>query len=99
MYILTDVIDRVVLTRRARKDLASAPGHIVNKLDVWIDSVEREGLESVRRLPGFHDEPLRGNRAGQRSIRLNVAWRAIYEVLSDGQIEFVSVEEVTHHVY
>ena len=93
------MIDRVVLTNRARRDLARAPRHIVNKLDVWIDSVEREGLEHVRKLPGFHDEPLKGSRAGQRSIRLNIAWRAIYEVLSDGRIAFVSVREVTPHAY
>ena len=93
------MIDRVVLTNHARKDLASAPAHIVNKLDVWIDSVERDGLESVRKLPGFHDEPLKGDRAGQRSIRLNITWCAIYEVLSDGRVSFVSVKEVTPHAY
>jgi proteic killer suppression protein len=88
-----------MLTSRARKDLARVPRHIANKLDVWIDSVERQGLEMVRKLPGFHDEPLKGARAGQRSIRLNIAWRAIYEVLPDGAVSFVSVTEVTHHAY
>ena len=35
---------------------------------------------------GFHDEPLRGQRHGQRSIRLNRAYRAIYVISSDGSI-------------
>ena len=93
------MVHRVVLSSRARKDLAKVPRHILNKLDMWIDSVEREGLENVRKLPGFHDEPLRGKRAGQRSIRLNIAWRAIYEVLPHGSVSCVSISEVTHHEY
>jgi proteic killer suppression protein len=65
---------RVVLSSRARKDLAGVPRHIRRKMTAWIDSVERTGLESVRKLPGFHDEPLKGQRVGQRSVRLNRAW-------------------------
>lgn len=93
------MINRVLLSSQARKDLRKVPRHILNKLDVWIDSVEREGLENVRRIPGFHDEPLKGQRVGQRSIRLSRAWRAIYEVLTDQRVSFVSVMEVTHHEY
>jgi proteic killer suppression protein len=52
----------------------------------------------VRKRPGFHDEPLKGDRLGQRSIRLNKTWRAIYEV-QGGEAQFVSVEEVTPHKY
>jgi len=87
------------MTRRARKDLLMVPRHILDKLDVWIDSVERLSLEEVRRIPGFHDEPLRGRRVGQRSFRLNQAWRAIYEILADDRVSFVSILEVTHHEY
>ena len=53
----------------------------------------------MRKLPGYHDEPLKGERAGQRSIRLSRAYRAIYIVASTGAVEFISVEEVTKHVY
>lgn len=98
-YNCARVIHRVYLSRRARKNLLQVPRHIANKLDVWIDSVERQGLEMVRKVPGFHDEPLHGDRAGQRSIRLNVAWRAIYEILPDGAVSCVSIIEVTHHEY
>jgi len=43
----------------------------------WIEAVEEDGLEATRRVPGFHDEPLKGPRRGQRSIRLSRQWRAI----------------------
>jgi len=67
------------------------PAHLVA-------AVEHDGLEEVRKLPGYHDEPLRGDRAGQRSIRLSRAYRAIYEVRQD-TAEFVAVEEVGKHEY
>jgi len=65
----------------------------------WIEAVEEDGLEAMRRVPGFHDEPLKGPRRGQRSIRLSRQWRAIYEIRAGGGAQLVSVEEVTPHVY
>jgi toxin HigB-1 len=75
------------------------PPHVLDKLDVWVDSVERDGLEETRKIPGYHDEPLQGDRRGQRSIRLNRNYRAIYEIGMDNRLEFVSIEEVTKHDY
>jgi proteic killer suppression protein len=49
-------------------------------------------------VPGYHDEPLKGDRAGQRSIRLSRAYRAIYEIKED-TVKFLSVEEVNKHKY
>jgi len=57
------------------------------------------GLEQTRKQPGFHDEPLKGRRKGQRSIRLSRAYRAVYEIRRDGSVEFISVEEVSKHDY
>jgi hypothetical protein len=34
----------------------------------------------VRKVPGFHDEPLSGKRFGQRSLRLSKSYRAFYEI-------------------
>ena len=93
------MIRTVVLSKLARRQLQKVPAHIVGKFMAWVDSVESNGLEEVRKTPGFHDEPLRGKRRGQRSIRLSRAYRAIYEVQKDGSIEFVSVEEVNKHDY
>ena len=61
--------------------------------------VALDGLEMTRKVPGFHDEPLKGKRRGQRSIRLNRQYRAIYCVRDDGQIQFAEVDEVTPHEY
>ncbi len=96
---LVCVIDRVVLSRLARRQLAKSPRHIAQKLLAWIDQVESEGLEETRKTPGFHDEVLRGQRSGQRSIRLSRSYRAIYVLKEDGELEFVSVEEVSKHDY
>ena len=92
------MIDTVKLSKRAKKDLPKLPSHIVDKLFVWIEAVENDGLQEVRKIPGFHDEPLKGDRKGQRSIRLSKAYRAIYEVKKDG-VEFVEVQEVNKHEY
>ncbi len=92
------MIKVVVLTERARKDLRTVPMQVLDKFEAWVQSVEAIGLEEVRKIPGFHDEPLKGKRTGQRSIRLNRAYRAIY-VVSKGAAEFVSVEEVNKHEY
>jgi proteic killer suppression protein len=65
-----------------------------------VDRSRRGGrAEATRRVAGFHDEPLKGKRRGQRSIRLSRQWRAIYEIRTDGRTQFISVEEVTPHAY
>jgi toxin HigB-1 len=68
-----------------------------------VELVKTEGLEKVRKVPGYHDEPLRGQREGQRSIRLNIAYRALYTIEKDESgddvVKFVSVFEVTKHEY
>jgi proteic killer suppression protein len=93
------MIRDVHLSKQAKTDLMRVPEYIAEKLKFWIYLVETSGLETVRKIKGFHDEPLRGNRQGQRSIRLNRAYRAIYVIKSDGSIDFVSIEEVHKHEY
>ena len=89
----------VHLSKQARSDLLRVPLVIRKKFKIWVDIVEREGLEQARQIKGFHDEPLKGQRQGQRSIRLNRSYRAIYEILSDGSVDFIRVEEVNKHDY
>ena len=93
-----DLIRTVEISPRAKKDLRKVPLFIAAKLDTWIDAVERDGLENIRTIPGYHDEPLHGQRRGQRSIRLNRSYRAIYIVLGDST-KLVRIEEVTKHEY
>ena len=98
-YVLRVAIFRVVIREQARKQLRRCPGHIVDKLETWVDAVEQRGLEEVRKISGYHDEPLQGPRAGQRSIRLSRSYRAIYAVLQDKRVECVRIEEVSKHDY
>ncbi len=92
------MIHRVVLSKFAEKQLKKVPHFILNKLETWIHAVEIEGLERVRHITGYHDEPLKGTRSGQRSIRLNLAYRAIY-VVEKNTVEFVNILEVNKHDY
>ncbi len=92
------MIRRVEITRLAEKQLRKLPPHIVDNLMIWVAAVELDGLEEVRKVRGYHDEALKGDRAGQRSIRLSRAYRAVYEI-KEGTARFVSVEQVSKHEY
>lgn len=93
------MICNVVLSRKADKQIDKIPDHISANLFSWVDDVKKNGLEEVRKWPSYHDEPLKGKRRGQRSIRLNRAYRAIYEIRKGSLIEFVKVKEVSKHEY
>jgi proteic killer suppression protein len=53
-------------------------------------------LETLRALPSNRLEALRGNRAGQYSIRINQQWRICFE-WPDGQPGPSNVEIVDYH--
>jgi toxin HigB-1 len=89
----------VLIEKEAKKGLKNAPRNVQNKFFKWVDLVESIGLPAVCKIPGFHDEPLKGKRKSQRSIRLNRAWRAIYRVESPGKVTLVLVEEISKHEY
>ncbi len=93
------MIRRVELSRLAQKQLKKMPRHIVENLAAWVDDVETQGLEEARKVPGYHDEPLHGERQGQRSVRLSRSYRAIYVVKGEGVVQFVLIEEITKHAY
>jgi len=57
------------------------------------------GLVETRKIKGLHDEPLKGKRLGQRSIRLNYKYRLIYVENSTGKVIHVKVIEVSNHEY
>jgi len=89
----------IVVFENVIKDLRRLPHCIVRKLNKWARDVAELGLEEVRKIPGYHDEPLRGDRKGQRSIRLSKGYRAIYIEYNEGSVRIVSVEEVSNHEY
>lgn len=75
------------------------PIQVVIKLQFWALRVEMIGIEETRKIPSFHDEPLKGDRSGQRSIRLNRSYRAFYEIRENNEIILVDVVEVNKHEY
>lgn len=91
-------IYKAVLSKHAKKDVERVPSYVVLKLQAWIEDVTHKGLRETSKIPGYHDEPLRGNRKGQRSIRLTKHYRAIYIICND-EIEFIEVIEVNKHDY
>ncbi len=81
------------------KQLVRVDDVIARKFRFWAALVEESGIREVRTHKGFHDEPLKGNRQGQRSVRLNKAYRAIYVEHATGDVELVEVIEVNKHEY
>ena len=93
------MITTVSVSKAAEKDLRRVPNHVARTLQLWVKDVRLRGVEEVRKTTSYHDEPLHGQRRGQRSIRLSRAYRAIYVVRRDATLEFISVQEVSKHDY
>ena len=84
---------------RVKKQLKKLPPEIMTRLIGWVRTVEEFGLREARKVNGYHDEPLKGRRLGQRSVRLGLKWRAIYVESKTGEVDLVILEEVTPHDY
>jgi proteic killer suppression protein len=93
-----DIFD-IVISKHAQKDLEKVPSYVALKLHAWVDEVEERGLRETRKIPGYHDEPLKGKRHGQRSIRLSKHYRAIYLINEKNIIHFIEIIEVNKHDY
>ena len=89
----------VIISEKAEDNLKKIPKYLVTKLMSWVELVSHEGLSQAKKIPGYHDEPLQGKRSGQRSIRLNRSYRAIYEINEQGKVHFVEILEVNKHEY
>lgn len=83
--------------RSISKTCKSLPLQVVKKYELWKDIVFRHGPDKLREFPGFHDEKLKGDRVGQRSSRLSLQYRVIYQV--EKEIVTVSVIEINAHNY
>lgn len=92
-------ISRVVLGKQVVNELDLIPIYIVKKFRGWVLHVELFGIRETRLIKSFHDEPLKGKRSGQRSIRLSQSYRAIYIELLNNEIEIIKVIEVHKHDY
>ena len=82
-----------------KSSLKKIPKHILAAYNTWVRTLELDGIQAMRMLPGYHDEPLRGRRQGQRSVRLSKAYRVIYEEAESGNVILIGVQEVNKHEY
>ena len=91
-------MDMVDLSK-VEKQLKKIPQEIVFRLMSWIRTIQEFGLSEARKVKGYHDEPLKGVRQGQRSVRLGIKWRAIYSLSKTDELNIIKIEEVTPHDY
>lgn len=90
---------KITWNKRVDKALGQIPTYIQEKFRAWVVAIETEGLPATRKLTGLNDEPLKGKRQGQRSVRLNKAYRVIYQEEKSGTLTIVEVLEVNKHEY
>ena len=88
---------KILYSKDFSKRLEKVPNHIRRKFMIWVFSLEAVGLLETMKNKGFHDEPLKGQRFGQRSVRLNRSYRVIYRVIEN----YVKIEliEINKHDY
>jgi proteic killer suppression protein len=92
---------RVEFTKFAEKQMERLPKYIREQALDWIESLKISGLPATRKSFGYHDEPLKGNRIGQRSVRLNKAWRLLYQEFESENRKWIQITviEVNKHEY
>ena len=83
--------------KKVSKQLKKIPVDILMRYEKWKDIVSISGLEGLKLIKGFNDEPLSGEWQGYRSSRLNIQYRVIYQV--ENEKLYVKVIRVTAHDY
>jgi len=90
-------MNKIIINRKAQKQIKKLPNYVLTKLQRWAEDVEEFGIEEIRKIPGYHDEPLLADRKDQRSIRLSKAYRAFY--IEHKNKIIIEVIEVNKHEY
>jgi mRNA-degrading endonuclease RelE of RelBE toxin-antitoxin system len=88
---------RILEHKNLAKTCKKLPSQVLKKYELWKDLVCRHGPTVLKEFPGFNDEKLFGIREGQKSSRLNLQYRVIYEVENEAVIVYVL--EITPHKY
>lgn len=98
------LISRMILSYRDKKTTEFAAGEFVKAFQGFEDQAAKRlailnaapDLATLRALPSNRLEALKGDRAGQFSIRVNQQWRICFE-WPDGQPGPNNVEIVDYH--
>lgn len=88
---------KIYSSRLFEKQLNKVPQIIREMMEAWARSVKLNGLDEIRKISGYHDEPLQGQRFGQRSVRLTRSYRLIYR--EEKRENVILLLEVTKHDY
>jgi proteic killer suppression protein len=94
----------LILSYRDKKTEQFAKGELIKAFQSFEDQAARRlsilnaalSLDTLRALPGNRLEALKGDRAGQYSIRINQQWRICFEWPA-GQTGPSNVEIVDYH--
>jgi proteic killer suppression protein len=89
----------VELTKNAEKDLRRLPRNVLILFGEWIETIEIDGYDEMKKIKGYRDHALKGKRLGQRSSSLTYSYRVIYEYKSEKNIKIIEVLEVNNHDY
>lgn len=74
------------------------PPQVINKFETWKKDIQEKGLAEVRKIPGYHDEPIHVIQ-GARSVRLNGEFRLFYTLEKSDGVETLRVLKITPHEY
>ena len=92
---IASVRDRRVTDLLAGRVPARFPADFARRAQRTVVALDlAKGLEDLRNPPSNHLESLRGNRAGQWSIRINLQWRLCFRWTDRGAED---VEIVDYH--
>ena len=95
---------QMILSYRDKKTEGFANGEFVKAFQGFEEQAAKRlsilhaapSLDTLRALPSNRLEAMRGDRAGQYSIRINLQWRICFE-WSDGQLGPSNVEILDYH--
>ncbi len=79
------------------KAVLKVPREVLSNYEFWKNIVRFQGPQGLRGIRRLHDEALKGKRKGERSSRLSIKYRVIYEV--EDKTAIVSVLDLTAHDY
>ena len=86
----------IILEKSAEKDLTKAPKHIVVTFNVWRLQVIQLGLDTVQKIPTWHDRPKKGKLSHMRSASLSQKYRVVYRIVYQVKNNEVIVEGISH---
>ena len=54
------MICKVIISKQAGKELEKLQRYVADLFFAWVLDIEQRGLEEVKKVPSFHDEPCKG---------------------------------------